>query len=942
METTRGRTVLIVGVSVAALAVGWFGYTTYTDRDWLGVSPPSDEEPAAEDRTSAPAPGPQSDVEVEQRQRLSSEPPDSPSGSSDTGSSGDPSPNEMVSDREPLPAPEVESEAESPAPELETAETDREGMDPVETELVLPPLADAGTGTAVPDQATPVPAQPDDSSPIDEAQADASREADREPAPELEIPGALIAAAPEGSGPGDSETEDALAAPATPDPSDRAAAEARFPEVHAPDFDGPEFEIPEFEIPESDPLEFEASGPMATTDVGDEPPDLPEQQTAGFAPPVALSPDTSPLRTPSAPSADLEQAPVPQTAAVESEPPAHEPQSPRADLQDEVDTHAVAPDGPVIETPVEGLATDRQAPPESSVAGSGPGAEVIRDLPTPEALSPETWTPESPVPESPTLESSAPLAAAPEPGGRILDPAPAVPERTDFGADQGRESVAAVPRSASGPDESGIVESRPEPPRAPIAIPDLALAPQATAPAPEVAVPPVSERPLVTPQVGISAPGREASIESTEPVPEQAPTQSTLSEPSSDIYADVGGLAGRRAIAPVVRRPAAAPISAPPTSAADPEARPEPPVIDRDAAQRFQALTALSEPEPVGPISQAPVVEAPTADGPQLPRFDAVRVGRTGTTIVAGTAAPNVRVRVLDGDRELATVQADENGDWVATILDGLESGEHMLGLEVPDPGDGPDTELSGEAIESDEVVVLIVPDRPGVAGQDASDPGAGLDEALAMIVPRDEMGPSRILSAPAAPVRPVANLDAPDIVAAERVEPPRLQRGPTDQRLGPSDISIDVVDYDEAGEVIISGRARPGRDVLVYLDNALIAQGRADMEGVFSLSPDTAVDPGLYELRADALAEDGERVVARAVTPFQMTDVTGLERLDRRVIVQPGNSLWRIARRFYGAGVQYTVIYQANTEQIRDPDLIYPGQVFTVPTGDDRIGSAG
>ena len=52
----------------------------------------------------------------------------------------------------------------------------------------------------------------------------------------------------------------------------------------------------------------------------------------------------------------------------------------------------------------------------------------------------------------------------------------------------------------------------------------------------------------------------------------------------------------------------------------------------------------------------------------------------------------------------------------------------------------------------------------------------------------------------------------------------------------------------------------------------------------------------------------------------------------DQAFIVQPGNSLWRIARRSYGAGLRYTVIYEANRSQIRRPDLIYPGQVFTIP----------
>nr|MDJ0980603.1 LysM peptidoglycan-binding domain-containing protein [Kiloniellales bacterium] len=49
----------------------------------------------------------------------------------------------------------------------------------------------------------------------------------------------------------------------------------------------------------------------------------------------------------------------------------------------------------------------------------------------------------------------------------------------------------------------------------------------------------------------------------------------------------------------------------------------------------------------------------------------------------------------------------------------------------------------------------------------------------------------------------------------------------------------------------------------------------------------------------------------------------------------QPGNSLWRIARGAYGTGNRYTMIFEANKDQIRNPDLIYPGQIFVLPTGE-------
>jgi len=48
--------------------------------------------------------------------------------------------------------------------------------------------------------------------------------------------------------------------------------------------------------------------------------------------------------------------------------------------------------------------------------------------------------------------------------------------------------------------------------------------------------------------------------------------------------------------------------------------------------------------------------------------------------------------------------------------------------------------------------------------------------------------------------------------------------------------------------------------------------------------------------------------------------------------VVQRGNSLWLIARQIYGQGTRYTAIYSVNRDQIRDPNKIYPGQLFKMP----------
>ena len=49
-------------------------------------------------------------------------------------------------------------------------------------------------------------------------------------------------------------------------------------------------------------------------------------------------------------------------------------------------------------------------------------------------------------------------------------------------------------------------------------------------------------------------------------------------------------------------------------------------------------------------------------------------------------------------------------------------------------------------------------------------------------------------------------------------------------------------------------------------------------------------------------------------------------------ITVQPGNTLWGIAREKYGEGILYVRLFDANADRIRNPDLIYPGQIFSVP----------
>ncbi len=165
---------------------------------------------------------------------------------------------------------------------------------------------------------------------------------------------------------------------------------------------------------------------------------------------------------------------------------------------------------------------------------------------------------------------------------------------------------------------------------------------------------------------------------------------------------------------------------------------------------------------------------------------------------------------------------------------------------------------------------------------------------------------------------------------------PARLLQKPEPKGRSATDrLSVDTVEYDIKGKLVVTGSAPKEATVRTYVDNKPVGVAQADKDKGWQLKPKEEVAPGAHTLRVDQVNKEG-RVVSRVELPFvrvAKAEVLATKAARYRVIVQPGNSLWRIARRVYGSGTRFTVIYQANDDQIRDPDTIFPGQVFDLPT---------
>ena len=391
--------------------------------------------------------------------------------------------------------------------------------------------------------------------------------------------------------------------------------------------------------------------------------------------------------------------------------------------------------------------------------------------------------------------------------------------------------------------------------------------------------------------------------------------------------------------------PAPPPAAAPEPRRAEPEpprraepARSEAP-RPAEPARATETPPAAAAPAPQPLPSPAP--RAAEAPRPNPPRFDVARLGRNGMLVTAGRAAAGSEVTLLEDGREIGRGRADARGEWVILPEGALRPGPRELTLVMRLPG--------GEPIPGEASVLLLVPEPPMAAlpeGEPLRDPPPQR-QAQAQAQPRQDPAPPRQAPPEPAPERqpqphpqpreapaPVASAPLALLIPQANAAPVVTLQAPAAARL-----ALDLVDYGAEGDLRLAGSAPGGAALRLYVDDRHLGDTQADAAGRWSFSPGESLAPGRYRLRVDQLDAAG-RVLSRIEQPFMREAPPVIAAAiaaqaasgEARHVVQPGNTLWRIARASYGRGARFTLIFAANREQIRDPNRIFPGQVFAVP----------
>ena len=317
--------------------------------------------------------------------------------------------------------------------------------------------------------------------------------------------------------------------------------------------------------------------------------------------------------------------------------------------------------------------------------------------------------------------------------------------------------------------------------------------------------------------------------------------------------------------------------------------------------------------------------------------IDLARVKPDGAAVFAGTAAPNAKIRIFEGDILLGETIANANGEWVIVLEKSLAAGQHLISVAM-ERSDGTtemaDRSLAVEIYQDTETkpLVALLPETATevpVLIQSPDDVDKAKLAATASEATASEATASEATASEAIVVDPAkADAAMPETAAAA---PGKAQ---ANSQIAASQIAAlapSAIVWRDASRILISGTSRGGVRVAVNDAKGQFGEALVLADGAWQVAGSLDMDIAVNQLRF-ALFDDANQIIARYDLPVKARDLAKGQDGSPLIVVNKGDMLWRIAYHQLGEGVKYVDIVRRNQQDIADPDLIFPKQIFAVP----------
>ena len=278
-----------------------------------------------------------------------------------------------------------------------------------------------------------------------------------------------------------------------------------------------------------------------------------------------------------------------------------------------------------------------------------------------------------------------------------------------------------------------------------------------------------------------------------------------------------------------------------------------------------------------------------------IPKVDILKVDPDGSYIIAGKGKPNSSISLLEKGNRIDSVEADESGSWVIVSQGNLESGDNLLIIEQDN--------IDGTSTQSKEIYVTKINKENET-------------KPLVIEIVNDDGGKLSIIQSPSIK-KLESNVENELTLSEKHINKKNV-------------FKIQSVSFSQDGSLSIQGIANYGSNIEFFINKNLSSIFlKSKPEWIFNSS--YKLDYGMHKLVANLKSQDN--IILDSITlPFMRSEMPLGALPDNFVLIKPGDMLWTISYKVYGNPLKYIEIYEENRDQISNPDLIFPGQVFSIP----------
>ena len=275
-------------------------------------------------------------------------------------------------------------------------------------------------------------------------------------------------------------------------------------------------------------------------------------------------------------------------------------------------------------------------------------------------------------------------------------------------------------------------------------------------------------------------------------------------------------------------------------------------------------------------------------------KLEVVRVRPDGSLVIAGKGLPNSKLEIISNSEVIAITTTDKIGDFVVVPEKQLKGGEYFLSFR--------------QTTKDNKVVIAKKSAAINVTGNKNDIPIVAIVDSQGKLV-------AKVIQAPGLEKKKEAN-KGDDKTNTKITKEPKIK--------------ILAITHDsKVGQLVLSGIAYNGVQVNAGFTGKETSSTKIT-NGEWTLSIPGKLIAGKQKVFAVLLGKNGKvlRENSIIISGKNIENAAG----KTLIIVQKGDALWNIAFQRLGLGNRYIDIVELNRDKIKNPDLIYPKQLFIIP----------